>query len=73
LFAIHEEKRQLVTEMHRHEVTVINGYYNTGYGEGKLMHLTEDTVEGWVFVSTVMNCRVELKKVVSSARELISV
>lgn len=72
MFAIHK-KRQLVTKIRRHEVKVINGCYNTGYGEGDLMHLTEDKVEGLVFVNTVMNRRVELKKGVSSVRELISV
>ena len=60
--AVPEEKRQLVTEMRRYEVNVINEYYNTGYEGGDLMQLTEDTVEGRVFVNTVMNCRVVLKK-----------
>lgn len=61
MFVIHEEKRELVTKKRRHEFKVINGYYNTGYVEGDLIHLTEDTVEGRVYVDTAMNSRVALK------------
>jgi hypothetical protein len=48
--------------MRRHEVEFINEYYSTEYGGGDLMQLTQDTVEGRVFVNSVMNCRVALKK-----------
>jgi len=62
LFAILKEKRQLVTDMRRYEVNVINECYNTGYEGDDWMQLNKDTVGWLVFVNTVMNCRVVLKK-----------